>query len=104
MKKQFASYLGSARASRAKASSARTDGASAIANFFAGLRFLPAPNGIDCGEAPQSAREPRALLRRWRQFLRLGVAFYVATLAACETTNYAPLITTEMARAGSAKK
>jgi hypothetical protein len=98
VKQLFASYLGSARASRAG------DGASAIANFFADLRCLAAFNGIDCGEAPQSAREARALPRRCCRLLRLGIAFHVATFAACETSNYIPPVTSTMTGTGSRAK
>src|SRR5204862_3315336 len=49
---------GSARASRAG------DGAPAIANFFLLTHCnIPRRRRIDCGEAPQSAREARALPR-----------------------------------------
>src|SRR5437588_693418 len=93
MQKPFASYLGSARASRAG------DGALAIANFSADIsNNLTGDDKINCGEA-------RALTRHSRRIIAgFALLSYVLTLLSCETSNYAPPVTTEMARSASAKK
>jgi hypothetical protein len=98
MKSGTSSCLGSARATRA------SDGTLAIANFPAGIRGSFESDKIDCGEAPQSTREARALPGTCCQFLRLVTAFYVATFAACETANYAPPVTPTMTRSTSRSK
>jgi hypothetical protein len=96
--------LGSARASRAKASPARTDAALGIANFSAEISDGLTRDRIDCGEAPQSAREAHALPETYRQLHRLVITFCVATFAACETANYAPSVTPAMTRSTSRTK
>lgn len=95
--KSRTSHLGSARASRANASPARTDAALGIANSSAEISDDLTRGGIDCGEA-------RALPRKYRQLLRLGIAFYAATFAACETSNYVPPVTSAMTGTSSRVK
>jgi mono/diheme cytochrome c family protein len=46
------------------------------------------------------AREARALPRKYRRLLRLGIALYVTTFAACETSNYIPPVTPTMMGTG----
>ena len=88
--------LGSARASRATASPARTDGAHAIANFPEKWTSIISQRQIDCGEAPQSAREARALPRLNRQAINLFAAACSIALLGCQAVNYVPEVTAEM--------
>jgi hypothetical protein len=87
----FASFLGSARASRAG------DGALAIANFSE----LPGTSRraeIDCGEAPQSAREARALPRTKSPLFDLLIISCIIVFSGCESSNYVPPVTPQMVK------
>jgi hypothetical protein len=102
--RQVTSDPGGARASRANASPARTDGAPAVANFSETLSPDPTLGSDDCGEAPQSAREARTLPRKWYRFVQLIFAFWVAIFAACETANYVPPVAPEMTASPHGKR
>ncbi len=97
--KSRTSNLGSARASRAGG------GAIAIANFSIGQDRRRLSEKRDCGGVPQSAREARALPRICRQIVT-GFAIFLSVLVllSCETANYAPPITPQMATASSRKQ
>jgi hypothetical protein len=87
--------LGSACASRAD------DGALAIANF-SGLRGNNrSQRTMDCGEAPQSAREARALPRMKGRLYNLLIVCCICALVGCETANYVPPVTPQMVSASS---
>ena len=91
--------LGSARGSRAG------DGALAIANFFVVTHCnIPRRRRIDCGEAPQSAREARALPRTLGPLGRLIVFVGIVMLVSCESTNYVPPVTATMASGNSRRQ
>jgi mono/diheme cytochrome c family protein len=98
VKQLFASYLGSARASRADC------GASPQSIPLNAARQRRSAKKFAMAEAPSPAREARALPRRCRRLLRLGIAFHVATFAACETSNYIPPVTSTMTGTGSRAK
>ncbi len=92
--KSRTSCLGSARASRAG------DAAPGIANFSTegdGLRR----DRIDCGEAPQSTREARALPRiPTPRRISLPTVLFACALLGCETSNYVPPVTSAMTGTG----
>jgi hypothetical protein len=96
--KSRTSCLGSARASRADCGASPQS----IPSLWK-LRLISAEK-FAMARAPSPAREARALPRRCRQLLRLGIALYVATFAACETANYAPPVTPTMTRSTSLAK
>jgi hypothetical protein len=98
MKSRFASYLGSARASRADC------GASSQSIPLNTGRKRKSAKEFAMAGAPSPAREARALPETYRQLLRLVIAFYVATFAACETANYAPPVTLAMTRIRAREK
>jgi hypothetical protein len=88
---KLGSILGSARASRAG------DGALAIVNFSETIFSASLLKSDDCGAAPQSAREARALPRiRALRFLWSTVLVSAYALIGCETSNYAPPVTQQM--------
>jgi mono/diheme cytochrome c family protein len=92
------SNLGSARASRAG------DAAPGIVNFSEAIGTNPVCDKMHCGEAPQAAREARALPRICRTIMRaFTLLFFASIISGCETTNYVPLITPQMAKATSEK-
>ena len=98
-RKRGASSLGSARASRA------ADGALAIANSSKVNSSACLPHSEDCGEAPQSAREARALPRiATPPGIKLGLVLAALILFGCETANYVPPVTPKMTATSHGKR
>jgi hypothetical protein len=99
MKKQFASYLGSARASRADC------GASPQSIPLNTRRKRRSAEKFAMAGAPSPAREARALPRYSRRIIA-GFALlpYMLTFLSCETSNFAPPVTTEMIRTAPLKR
>src|SRR5262249_22980519 len=98
--KSRTSALGSARASRAG------DGALAVANFSGTNYSARSFKSDDCGEAPQSAREARAVPRIATSH-RIGFAmllFAFILFVGCETSNYVPPVTPHMAAMSHGKR
>ena len=92
---RLASVSGSAHASRAG------DGALAIANFSTESQQIRRRRLVDCGGAPQSAREARALPRIHRRIVGFPLKLLAFMLIGCETTNYVPPVTPQMASSTS---
>src|SRR5258708_40020732 len=99
MRSLFASAPGSARASRADC------GASPQSRFWDNQRRACPTEKFAMAGAPSPAREARALPGICRRVIaRFAIFLSVLALLGCETTNYVPPVTPQMASANSQRQ